>query len=232
LTLKTSLQLTQVPCWNRSGTTFRNLFRDILAQLGLAELGLRPYSLRRGGATYEMQSHGLMEKTLIRGRWKNSNIARIYICDGLAMLPSLRMSLTSKRLVAEMSSIFVNEHHAYGGKRGNKRKTSSLAWCDRLRNHPAMDVITLWDFWLLCHELLEAMWNAWARLCHESFGGHVKCMSQTLPWVIESQSWLKVSRCHVCDDMVARPTRMAEKSVCWSPIIRPFARYIYSYYGL
>ena len=127
LTLKTSLQLTQVPCWNRSGTTFRNLFRDILAQLGLAELGLRPYSLRRGGATYETQSHGLMEKTLIRGRWKNSNIARIYISDGLAMLPSLRMSLTSKRLVAEMSSIFVNEHHAHGGKGGNKRKTSSLA---------------------------------------------------------------------------------------------------------
>ena len=32
-----------------------------------------------------------------------------------------------------------------------------LLWLDRLRNHPAMDVITLWDFWLLCHEILEAM---------------------------------------------------------------------------
>ena len=45
--------------------------------------------LRRGGATYEMQTHGLTEKTLIRGGWKNSNVARLYICDGLAMLPRL-----------------------------------------------------------------------------------------------------------------------------------------------
>ena len=125
LSLKHSLNMDYVPCWDRSGSTFRNLFRDVLAQLGVTGLGFRPYSLRRGGATWEMQSHGLMEKTLIRGRWKNSNIARLYINDGLSMLPSLTMTWQSKQKVAQYSSIFINEHQAYGGKRGNKKQKRS-----------------------------------------------------------------------------------------------------------
>jgi hypothetical protein len=65
-----------------------------------------------------------MERTLIRGRWKNSNVARIYIADGLSMLPRLQMTMSSKFKVAEFSSIFANEHHAYAaGGRGKKRKT-------------------------------------------------------------------------------------------------------------
>ena len=77
--LQHARQLGTLPCWSRSGSAFRSLFKKILDHLEVADLGFRPYSLRRGGATYEMQSHGLMEKTLIRGRWRNSNIARIYI---------------------------------------------------------------------------------------------------------------------------------------------------------
>ena len=83
----------RTPCWDRSGSAFRDLFRRILEALDLQALNFRPYSLRRGGATYEMQSHGLMERTLIRGRWKNSNVARIYIADGLSMLPRLKSSM-------------------------------------------------------------------------------------------------------------------------------------------
>ena len=84
--------------------------------------------LTRGGATYEMQSHGLMEKTLIRGRWKNSSIARLYICDGLAMLSRLCMTWNAKFLVAKFSSIFINEHQCYAdGRRGKRRKTKGKA---------------------------------------------------------------------------------------------------------
>ena len=72
-----------------------------------------------------MQSHELMERTLIRGRWRNSNVARIYIVDGLAMLPRLKLSLRAKFLVAKFSSTFVNEHHTFvAGKRGKKRKSN------------------------------------------------------------------------------------------------------------
>lgn len=121
--LQTQQGFYNVPCWNRSGSSFRNSFRRILSQLDLTPLGFRPYSLRRGGATFEMQSHGLMEKTLIRGRWKNSNIARLYICDGLALLPSLTMSWSAKQKVASFSAIFAAEHAATPrGKRGNKRQ--------------------------------------------------------------------------------------------------------------
>ena len=119
-------QLENVPCWCHSGSSFRNLFRKKLEKLEVSEFGFRPYSLRRGGATYEMASHGLMEKTLIRGRWKNSNIARIYIyiSDGLSKLPSLTMTWSAKHKVAQFSSVFTNEHRCFNnGKRGTKRKS-------------------------------------------------------------------------------------------------------------
>lgn len=113
----------RTPCWDKSGSSFRSLFRKILDELDISALNLRPYSLRRGGATYEMQSHGLMERTLIRGRWKNSNVARLYICEGLAMLPRLTMSLRAKFQVAKFSSIFINEHQSFvDGRRGKRRK--------------------------------------------------------------------------------------------------------------
>lgn len=121
---KFSLHLENVACWNKSSSSFRSLFQQILEKLELSSLSFRPYSLRRGGATFEMQSHGLMEKTLIRGRWKNSNVARIYICDGLSILPKLRMSWSSKQLVAAYSAVFTAEHRAFStarGKRGRKR---------------------------------------------------------------------------------------------------------------
>ena len=120
--LRNQLGMSKTPCWDRSGSSFRILFRRIWSELCIENLNFRPCSLRRGGATYEMQHRGLMEKTLIRGRWKNSNVARLYICDGLAMLPRLRMSLEVKFSVAKWSLIFINEHHSFvDGKRGRKR---------------------------------------------------------------------------------------------------------------
>ena len=125
LELRKAQGLDKVPCWDRSGSSFRALFKRASDALELTVLNFRPYSLRRGGATYEMQSHGLMERTLIRGRWRNSNVARIYIADGLAMLPRLKLSLRAKFLVAKFSSTFVNEHHTFvAGKRGKKRKSN------------------------------------------------------------------------------------------------------------
>ena len=123
VTLRSQQGMQQVPCWDRSGSSFRSLFKRILQALEITSLNFRPYSLRRGGATYEMQSHGLMERTLLRGRWKNSNVARIYICDGLAMLPRLRMSLSSKHKIAQFSATFAAEHHSFtDGRRGNKHR--------------------------------------------------------------------------------------------------------------
>lgn len=113
----------KLPLWQKSGSAFRALFAKVLTRLHVEHLSFRPYSLRRGGATWEMQSHGLMERTLLRGRWKNSNIARIYIQDGLSLLPKLTLSWDAKRRIHEFSSIFIDEH-SENGLRGKKRKMS------------------------------------------------------------------------------------------------------------
>ena len=114
--------LQQVPCWQKSGTAFRSLFARILQNLQVDHLNFRPYSLRRGGATWEMQAHGLMERTLIRGRWKNSNIARIYINDGLSLLPRLTLSWDAKKLIHEFSTVFKPAEQSATGNRGKKRQ--------------------------------------------------------------------------------------------------------------
>ena len=116
--------LDKVPCWGQSGSTFRSLFQQILEHLHVADLQFRPYSLRRGGATHEMGVHGLMEKVLIRGRWKNSNVARLYLCDGLAMIPTLRMSWAARMAIAKYSSVFTGEQDAFQdpGMRGRENK--------------------------------------------------------------------------------------------------------------
>ena len=124
LDVKRAFQLDNVPCWDKSGSAFRDNFQRLLKGLRVEHLQLKPYSLRRGGATYEMQQHGQMERCLIRGRWRNSNVARIYITDGLSLLPRLTMTWESKLLVAKFSAVFTAEQHAFQatGKRGTKRR--------------------------------------------------------------------------------------------------------------
>ena len=78
---KRSCHQMKVPIWNRSGTKFREDFAAIVAFFGVEHLKFRPYSLRRGGATAYFSQHGLMERTLLRGRWASVSVARLYLCD-------------------------------------------------------------------------------------------------------------------------------------------------------
>ena len=64
----------------------------LLKFFGLEPFGFRWYSARRGGATTDFRVHGLMERTLIRGRWENSRTARIYITDGISALINLQFT--------------------------------------------------------------------------------------------------------------------------------------------
>ena len=122
--VKQALQLDKVPCWDKSGSAFRDSFHRLLQHLEITALGFKPYSLRRGGATYEMQQHGQMERCLLRGRWRNSNVARIYITDGLSLLPHLKMTWKSKHLVARYSAVFTAEQQAFkpARKRGKRKR--------------------------------------------------------------------------------------------------------------
>eukprot|EP00438_Fugacium_kawagutii_P024843 Skav233725 [mRNA] locus=scaffold2225:77:649:+ [translate_table: standard] len=78
--------------WPHSGQFFRKVFSQYLQFFQLEALALKPYSLRRGGATFLLQCGLPIETILVRGRWRSLNVARLYLEDGLAQLPSLRLS--------------------------------------------------------------------------------------------------------------------------------------------
>ena len=86
--------------WPHSAQSFRQTFRKMSDYFGVQALQLKPYSLRRGGATFLLQSGTRLEVILLRGRWKSLGVARLYLQDGLAQLPALRLSKVVQRHVA------------------------------------------------------------------------------------------------------------------------------------
>ena len=77
---------------------WRGLFSDCLKALGLEQFGFRPYSLRRGGATWWFSKHHSLERILIQGRWSAVKTARIYLNEGLAMLARTSIDFKQPRL--------------------------------------------------------------------------------------------------------------------------------------
>lgn len=89
---------------NSSGTTltpsasaWRTEFSKILTALGLEKFQFRPYSLRRGGATFWFLKHGNLDRLLVQGRWQAPRTARIYINEGLAVLAEMNVPFHSIR---------------------------------------------------------------------------------------------------------------------------------------
>ena len=79
---------------NLSLPKFRSLFADLCRALAITNYGFKPYSLRRGGATYDYRFAGNLDKTALRGRWADLRTARIYITDGLATQQEITYSRT------------------------------------------------------------------------------------------------------------------------------------------
>ncbi len=90
-----------VPLWPHSGQAFRGAFYRLCKQFDVLHLNFRGYSLRRGGATAFFLSSKSMERTLVRGRWASSGVARIYLCDALAQLPKLKGSPKTTAMVKQ-----------------------------------------------------------------------------------------------------------------------------------
>lgn len=106
--IRKSQRLTHLPLWSGNPQSFRTRFNKLCTLFGLQGFSFRPYSLRRGGATALFQSSGSMEQTLIRGRWQNSRVARIYITDGLSFMPRLRPNPTMMAMTQKY--FFINPH--------------------------------------------------------------------------------------------------------------------------
>ena len=97
--VKNQFHLEMHPIRSSSPAAFRNRFRKLCTIYGLQHHSFRPYSLRRGGATYFFQKRRSMDEALLRGRWESSRVAKTYIMDALSYLPSIRRTpLTTKML--------------------------------------------------------------------------------------------------------------------------------------
>lgn len=75
--------------WPYSPAHFRKTFNQCVKFFDLERLNYKPYSLRRGGATHDYMLKGILEPILLRGRWHSLAVARLYLEDGLAQLPTL-----------------------------------------------------------------------------------------------------------------------------------------------
>lgn len=71
--------------------SWRKFFNSTLEALGFSKWDYRPYSLRRGGATFAFQQHGALDRLLLLGRWQSVRTARIYLNDGLAVLAQISL---------------------------------------------------------------------------------------------------------------------------------------------
>ena len=89
-----------------SEVQFRTVFKKVLKQLELEDFNFLPYSLRRGGATLDFRHHGLMDRTVLRGRWANPRTARLYVQEGLADLASLRLTPGKERAFKALLKVY------------------------------------------------------------------------------------------------------------------------------
>ena len=83
------------------------MFNKALDSLNLTSFQFRPYSLRRGGATWWFGRHHSLDKILLDGRWQAPRTARIYLNEGLSVLAELQLPATLPSL-APFLKIFLN----------------------------------------------------------------------------------------------------------------------------
>lgn len=101
LDLRRSLNTSKTPIWTFSGQHFRNQFKRYLKKFDLLKHNFRPYSLRRGGATWVFQRSGSMEMALVKGRWGSSKVARVYIADGVSYLPGMTHTTRALNMISK-----------------------------------------------------------------------------------------------------------------------------------
>ena len=95
----------------RSPVTWRSLFSECIEALGLDHFGFRPYSLRRGGATWWFSKHQNLDRILVQGRWAALRTARIYLNEGLAMLARTHIDFSHPRIRSFFNIYHQNVQH-------------------------------------------------------------------------------------------------------------------------
>ena len=71
---------------------FRQRWKVYCTALAIDPDRFPPYSLRRGGATYDYVQSGSLDRALLRGRWQSLKAARIYVRQGEELLAKIGFS--------------------------------------------------------------------------------------------------------------------------------------------
>ena len=165
-----------------SPAAWRKLFNDAIEALGISQYGFRPYSLRRGGATWWFSKHQSLDRILVQGRWHAHKSARIYIDEGLSMLASMRIPPTARNLHPYIQGFHQTAHKCNfstlepppagadgrsGGRgkaaqKSRKRQKSAFLSTDGQKNHPS-------NFW---------------RPAARRFGSVLLCVEMTWPYYL------------------------------------------------
>ena len=83
----------------------RRSFADIWKVLLLDDIGIKPYSLRRTGATEMFRRLNKIQKVMGRGRWAHATTARVYINDGLSLLRSISTTAAQRTVAAPYAQL-------------------------------------------------------------------------------------------------------------------------------
>ena len=79
---------------------FRQTWRWIVPQLGLNSMVLKPYCLRRGGATFEWATNQDAAVLCVKGGWKSHSTARPYAVEGAELLAATELTQETCHKVA------------------------------------------------------------------------------------------------------------------------------------
>ena len=110
---------------------WRTLFNEAISALDLESFGFRPYSLRRGGATFWFSKHHSLDKILLQGRWQAPKTARIYLNEGLAILAEMKLPSSRPSLLpflhvfsqqSRLTSFTTLEPPSFKGRSGGRGK--------------------------------------------------------------------------------------------------------------
>ena len=106
-----------------SVSAWRRLFSECLSALQLTLFEFRPYSLRRGGATWWFTKHSSFDKLMVAGRWQAAKTARIYLNESMAVLADMRLPQKSLLPFARVFHNQVSPPHLSTRTRRRKRGT-------------------------------------------------------------------------------------------------------------
>ena len=157
-----------------SPAKWRGLFNEGLCALKLETFGFRPYSLRRGGATFWFSKHQSLDRILISGRWQTQKSARIYINEGLALLTGMNLPSSAPNIrpfhkvycqTIQSPQFSTLEPPTDGGRSGGRGRRKTLGMKKASKN--------LWEIlFLLTYYWIFHSWMA-RRFGSAHLGGRV-----------------------------------------------------------